>query len=194
MSNVLQELYDSEINFSITTFWDGGLEVKVGDEFNGFTANNTFDTFQECVDWLAVTAAEKHPTSGYVFKPLSKNMSRRTWYFVYTPDNGSSYDWAIMADDPIRGEFVGFVHNEASAEMYCNRHNKKEVASWCCYINPVTERACMEDATFSLIYGSSPDDYTHSCDYHVGHLYPGETSLGVPIDNMSVVPIEESDV
>ena len=33
---VMEELYSREINFSITTFWDGGYTVKLGDELNGF--------------------------------------------------------------------------------------------------------------------------------------------------------------
>jgi hypothetical protein len=35
---VIQALYDSEINCSISSFWDGGFMVKLGDEYNGFEA------------------------------------------------------------------------------------------------------------------------------------------------------------
>ncbi len=31
-----QALYDSKINFTISTFWDGGFTWKLGDELNGF--------------------------------------------------------------------------------------------------------------------------------------------------------------
>ncbi len=36
MEKLLSEIYSSEINFEISTFWDGGFTVKVGDEMNGF--------------------------------------------------------------------------------------------------------------------------------------------------------------
>jgi hypothetical protein len=35
---VIERLYASEINCSISTFWDGGIAVKLGDELNGFVA------------------------------------------------------------------------------------------------------------------------------------------------------------
>lgn len=37
----LQKVYDSEINFSISTFWDAGFDVKLGDKLNGFLAEKT---------------------------------------------------------------------------------------------------------------------------------------------------------
>ena len=39
--SVFQELYDSEINFSISVLWDGGFELKMGDNLNGFDAEAT---------------------------------------------------------------------------------------------------------------------------------------------------------
>jgi len=32
----LQKIYDSEINIRIGWLWDGGIEVRLGDEMNGF--------------------------------------------------------------------------------------------------------------------------------------------------------------
>jgi hypothetical protein len=32
----LQKVYDSEINVCIQWLWDGGIEVKLGDDVNGF--------------------------------------------------------------------------------------------------------------------------------------------------------------
>lgn len=49
---ILQAIYDEEINFSITTFWDGGFDFKLGDKQNGFKAEETFYTFAEGVHWL----------------------------------------------------------------------------------------------------------------------------------------------
>jgi len=34
----LQKIYDSEINVSISWLWDGGITVRLGDQMNGFEA------------------------------------------------------------------------------------------------------------------------------------------------------------
>ena len=61
----LQDLYDSEINYSIETFWDGGFTVKLGDEMNGFVSSGSFDTFNECVYWLADESIKMFPNSTF---------------------------------------------------------------------------------------------------------------------------------
>jgi hypothetical protein len=33
----LQALYDSEINFTISTFWDAGFKWKLGDDHTAFS-------------------------------------------------------------------------------------------------------------------------------------------------------------
>ncbi len=45
----------------------------------------------------------------------------------------------------------------------------------CCYEN------CMEDAVYEVIYGYSPDDYTHSCIKHLGLMIPEKESTVVPL-------------
>jgi len=60
---ILQDLYDSEINFSIATFWDNGFEVKLGDDMNGFVASGNAAQFSNAVEWLMVRAIEKYPNS-----------------------------------------------------------------------------------------------------------------------------------
>jgi hypothetical protein len=37
-----QKIYDSEINVRISWLWDGGIQVRLGDEVNGFVAEETF--------------------------------------------------------------------------------------------------------------------------------------------------------
>jgi hypothetical protein len=63
MSKILKDLYDSEINFSIVTFWDAGFNVKLGDQINGFEAETTVYTFAEAVEWLRAAAVEAYPES-----------------------------------------------------------------------------------------------------------------------------------
>ncbi len=63
-TDIAQRLYDSEINFSISCFWDGGFTVKIGDELNGFVAKETVGTYDEALAWLELTADEHYPKLG----------------------------------------------------------------------------------------------------------------------------------
>ncbi|MBR0741148.1 hypothetical protein JQ581_29875 [Bradyrhizobium liaoningense] len=60
---VLQDLYDSEINYVIAPFWDTGFTVKLGDDLNGFVASGIADTFANAVEWLLLRAIEHYPDS-----------------------------------------------------------------------------------------------------------------------------------
>ena len=61
--SVLQDLYHSEINFSVSTFWDGGFDVKLGDGVNGFKAETTVNRFGEIEPWLSAAAIKAYPKS-----------------------------------------------------------------------------------------------------------------------------------
>jgi hypothetical protein len=71
----LQRLYDSEINFSITTFWDDGFTVKLGDELNGFKWEGNFRTISEAVGALMTAAMKFYPDS--VFASQHRNITGR---------------------------------------------------------------------------------------------------------------------
>ncbi len=43
----LQQIYDSEINVRIGWFWDGGIEIGLGDDMNGYLADETVRTVAE---------------------------------------------------------------------------------------------------------------------------------------------------
>jgi hypothetical protein len=62
-SRILQDLYDNEINFTIATFWDGGFQIKLGDELNGFDATGTAGNLVDAVEWLRLQAIEIYPES-----------------------------------------------------------------------------------------------------------------------------------
>lgn len=66
--HILQRLYDSEINFELRTFWDGGFDWKLGDHSNGFKAKGNADTFDEAVADLAKAAVEHYPKIGEALK------------------------------------------------------------------------------------------------------------------------------
>ena len=69
---VFQDLYDSEINFTISTFWDGGFDVKLGDDLRGFVADWTCDTMIQAAAFLKIHALIHFPASTF-----SKNIKRR---------------------------------------------------------------------------------------------------------------------
>ena len=48
----LQKIYDSEINVRIGWFWDGGINVRLGDEISGFLAEETVRSVDEIVPWF----------------------------------------------------------------------------------------------------------------------------------------------
>ena len=63
---ILQNLYDSEINFSISCFWDGGIDVKLGDSMNGYKAESNVDTIEQATKWFHEQALIHFPNSQYV--------------------------------------------------------------------------------------------------------------------------------
>jgi len=67
--SILQELYDSEINFEIRCFWDAGFQVRLGDETNGFVYESERDslalTLREAVDVLRDRAVACYPESQF---------------------------------------------------------------------------------------------------------------------------------
>ena len=69
MNNVLQDLYDSEINFSISCFWDAGFEVKLGDDAIGFcsVADSVYG-MENVYAFLKSEAIKYYPNSDFAKK------------------------------------------------------------------------------------------------------------------------------
>jgi hypothetical protein len=67
LQDTLRALYDSEVNFSITCMWDGGIEAKLGDEMNGFVAERTFfiADISRIGPWLTDEAIRIWPESSF---------------------------------------------------------------------------------------------------------------------------------
>lgn len=61
----LQKVYDSEINVRISWLWDGGIEELLGDEINGFLAEESVESVSEIVPWLQEAVAHFFPNSSY---------------------------------------------------------------------------------------------------------------------------------
>lgn len=66
---IFKLLYDNEINFTISTFWDAGYTVKLGDELNGFMDSSTgLPTIDDAINELMTMAMRHYPE-------LMKNLS-----------------------------------------------------------------------------------------------------------------------
>lgn len=65
LTEVLKALYASEINVEISCFWDSGWAVRLGDEMNGFKAQDTIDTIDDVPRWLIQQAKAFYPNSQF---------------------------------------------------------------------------------------------------------------------------------
>lgn len=65
VEEILNRIYDSEINFKIETFWDGGFDFFLGSKMNGFEAESNFRTIKEGVYWLTSEILKHYPNSDF---------------------------------------------------------------------------------------------------------------------------------
>lgn len=63
MKTVFERLYNSEISFDVSCFWDGGFDVKLGHGMNGFKAQTNVRTWAEVEPWLEAQALVHFPNS-----------------------------------------------------------------------------------------------------------------------------------
>jgi hypothetical protein len=63
LQDVLAGLYRHEINVSLVSFYDAGVVARIGDDWNGFTAERTFgrDQLGEIAGWLRAEAVRLYP-------------------------------------------------------------------------------------------------------------------------------------
>lgn len=61
----LQKIYDSEINIRISWLWDGGIDVWIGDDLNGYLAQDTVASVAEIIPWFQEAMAHFYPGSTY---------------------------------------------------------------------------------------------------------------------------------
>ena len=84
LATELQQIYDSEINIRISWFWDAGIEVRLGDERNGFLAEESVRSTAEIVPWLQEAIAHFYPTSAYAAS-LSSEIRERAAKRLFRP-------------------------------------------------------------------------------------------------------------
>lgn len=63
--SIMQRLYDSEINAVVSSFYDDGFYVKLGDEMNGFVAEGHCITWADVEEWLTAMARIHYPMSDF---------------------------------------------------------------------------------------------------------------------------------
>jgi hypothetical protein len=64
-TDTLQLLYDSEINFELSSFWDGGFIWKLGDSANGYPAEGRAASVSEAISQLQSAAITHFPQSEF---------------------------------------------------------------------------------------------------------------------------------
>jgi hypothetical protein len=80
----LQKIYNSEINIRIGWFWDGGIEIRLGDDLNGYLAEETVKTVAEIVPWLQEAIAHFYPGSSYA-RSLSPEVTEHAKQRLFQP-------------------------------------------------------------------------------------------------------------
>ena len=80
----LQKIYDSEINIRISWLWDGGIDVMLGDEVNGYEAAENVQSINEAVPWLQEAIAHFYPDSTYA-KSLAADVRERGGKRLFRP-------------------------------------------------------------------------------------------------------------
>jgi hypothetical protein len=72
LGQVIDALYDSEINCSVSSLRDGGLLVKLGDEINGFLVETGCSNASEAAAFLDRTARSEYPESNYALRKAER--------------------------------------------------------------------------------------------------------------------------
>jgi hypothetical protein len=80
----LQKIYDSEISLTIGWFWDGGINVRLGDQVGGFKAEENVAGVAEIIPWLQEAIAHFYPMSTYA-NSLSPEIRERAERRLFLP-------------------------------------------------------------------------------------------------------------
>lgn len=62
---MFQKLHDSEINFQVSSFFDGEFTVRLGDEMNGWLAEKIVSSWDEVPECLKALAIQHFPDSDF---------------------------------------------------------------------------------------------------------------------------------
>lgn len=70
----LQKIYDSEINIRISWLWDGGIEIWIGDDANGYLAQENVPSIEDIAPWLQEAITHFYPMS-----PYARSLGPEVW-------------------------------------------------------------------------------------------------------------------
>ena len=65
LDQVLADLYAAEINIQISSFWDCGYSLALGDEMNGFKARGHVDRLSDAGQWFIDNGVMWYPKSPF---------------------------------------------------------------------------------------------------------------------------------
>lgn len=68
LEQLLDALYASENNVTISCFWDAGWDIGLGDQTNGFVAQGNVDRAEEILPWLVTNVQEHLPEAAATIK------------------------------------------------------------------------------------------------------------------------------
>jgi hypothetical protein len=91
----LQNIYESEINVRIDWIWDGGIEVRLGDELNGFIAGEIVPSTAEVLPWLQSGIAHFYP--GKLLCEIAACRNKRAGSLAPVPASSSWYAGKVSA-------------------------------------------------------------------------------------------------
>ena len=80
----LQRIYDSEINVRISWLWDSGIDVRLGDEVNGFLAEENVKSLAEVVLWFRKRLPSSIRNFAYA-RSLGRDVIERAKRRVFQP-------------------------------------------------------------------------------------------------------------
>jgi len=80
----LQRIYDNEINVRAFWFWCGGFTVQLGDQMNGYEAEETVGSVAEILPWLQAAIAHFYPSSAYA-RSLDSEIRQRGAEAIFRP-------------------------------------------------------------------------------------------------------------
>ena len=89
LEDELQRIYDSEINVRIGWLWDGGIDVRLGDEMNGYLAEENVASTGDIVPWLQESIAHFYPHSTYA-KSLDPQTRERATRRLFRPPSSAA--------------------------------------------------------------------------------------------------------
>ena len=73
--DMLQEVYDSEINFAFSCFWDGGWEVRLGDDMNGWKEMWEDRSLARALWLLPNTVCKHYPESDFAKRRIGAEVT-----------------------------------------------------------------------------------------------------------------------